>query len=81
MHCVICGVEARHLSSMGDQDRLSCPACGEYRIAHSARKMLAQNGHRFDVDVARIWLTGRRCTGQVPLIDWTLVSVLASPAR
>lgn len=81
MHCAICGAEARHLSSLGDQDRLACPDCGEYRITRSARQMLDQGGQRFDVDVTRIWLTGRRCAGQTPLIDWTLVSILASLVR
>lgn len=80
MHCVICGAEARSVSS-SDHDRLACPDCGEYKITRSARKMMDDNGSRFDVEVTRIWLTGRRCTGQVPLIDWTLVSVLATPNR
>ena len=42
----------RRLSSLGDQDRLVCPDCGEYRI--TARQMMAQGGQRFDVDVTRI---------------------------
>lgn len=67
MQCVICEAPARLVAAAGDQERLSCAECGEYRITRSARRMMA--GQRFDVDVARIWLAGRRCTGQVPLID------------
>lgn len=78
MHCIICETSARRGSLAGDQERLSCPECGDYRITRSALKMLADGNYRFEVDVARIWLKGRRCTGQTPLIDWNLVSVLAT---
>ncbi|HLV16805.1 MAG TPA: hypothetical protein VKY70_05010 [Pseudomonas sp.] len=81
MQCFICDAEAGSVPSVDGGERVSCPACGDYRITRAARSQLADGRNRLDAEVTRIWLKGRLCTGQLPVIDWAQVSILTTPAR
>ena len=81
MQCFICGTGSASVPAVDGGERVSCPDCGAYRITRAARTQLAGDRYRLDVEVTRIWLKGRLCTGQLPVIDWAQISILALPAR
>lgn len=79
MECLICEGPAASVDSLGDYQERACGECGHYRISRTALTLMEGNGWRFDVDQTRAWIKSRQGTGEIPMINSQLASVLIRP--
>lgn len=76
MTCLICDEPATDVDPAGDYEERVCPKCGHYRISGTALVLMHAHGWRFDVELARKWLTQQQGSGVIPTIDSNLAGRL-----
>ena len=76
MSCYICGNEVVEPVVRPDSEEYPCPDCGHYRISGTAMELFRLHDWKFDIYLVRRWIADQQGSGEIPLIDSGVASLL-----